>query len=354
MVGPRDVQWSTVDLSDRLGAGCLRLRSRVSLISPGTELRLYRGDAMATEVWESFSDLDQMTNPLGLDNRYRVTQTNAPADAIYPVAFGYNNVAEIVEVGEGVEGFAVGDRVMTLARHQEMFDLFAWEPVAIPSGVSDEAAAFSYIATLGLHALRRARFQPGENVAVIGLGLVGLCASLVADAVGARLICVDISPERLRHAATALPGALVHDAADDGFAAALERALDPDGVDVVLEAAGGPQALDLGMRILDRTGRMVGIALHPEDVGTLLSADFYEKETAVIGASNDPYDDPQARRSRFTIAGNVAYMLDLQQRGRIALESVRTHTFPADEVGPAYAALAAGQRDMIGVLLDWR
>jgi threonine dehydrogenase-like Zn-dependent dehydrogenase len=354
ITAPREVGWFEAELPGEVDPGAVRLRARMTLISPGTELRLFRGDPMVGDVWESFARLDVSTPRQRTNTRYVVTNPNKPGEPRYPVTFGYNTVAEVVELGAGVEGLDVGQRVMTVARHQELVDLLAWEVTPIPDEVSDEAAAFSYIATLGLHALRRAHFRPGENVVVIGLGLVGLCAALVVEAVGAPCICLDTDADRLLHAREALPAGFVQDPRSENFFTELETRLDPNGVDVVLDAAQGAASLDTGMRILDHRGRMAVIALHPEDVGPLLSSDFYSKGTSIIGTGNDAYANPHERTHRFTIAGNIAYLLDLQRRGRLPLERVRTHVFPADRLDTAYQAMADGRRDMVGVLLDWR
>ncbi len=352
ITAPREIRWAETSLPPGPETGQVRVRTRCTLISPGTELRLFHGDPMESGVWETFADLNA---PLRVSRGkgYRVTPPNVPGGPRYPVTSGYNNVGEVVALGEGVEVLRIGDRVHTAARHQPLYDALAWEAVKIPDSVSDEAAAFSYIATLGLHALRRARFAPGENVAVVGLGLVGLCAALVAEACGARLVCLDLDPERRQVAAAALPDAIVLDPLDPGFADVVEQSLQPHGIDLVLEAAAGPASLDLAMRLLDGGGRLAVLALHPEEAGSLLSSDFYRKEIGILGTGNDPNDDPGLRRSRFTRMGNVSYVLDLQRRGRLRLERVSTHRLPALKIHEAYTQLASGRGSMVGVLLEW-
>ena len=355
IVAARSFDWAPVTIPDTVEPGKVRIRALVSLISPGTELRLYRGDPMVDEVWDCFADIDAVTTEgMGVIPEYRITGRNQPSGATYPVNCGYNLIGEVVEVGAGVRSLAEGDRVFALARHQPIFDIREWQAVKVPEGVATEAAAFGYLPTLGLHALRRGGFTPGLNVAVIGLGLIGFGAALVADAIGAYLACFEINPVRRRRAAEALPGALILDPTADGFEDALMGHFQPFGIDVVVEAAVGPAPLDLGMRILDDQGRMVAIALHPEDVGPLLSSDFYNKQASILGTSNAPYEDPAKRLSRFTCADNVSYLLELHLRGRLPLEAMHTDTYPATDIDVAFADLDAGERDMIGVLLDWR
>lgn len=355
IVAPCRFEWAPVTIPDNVEPGKVRIRTLASLISPGTELRLYRGEPMVEEVWDSFADIDvATTDDMAVISEYRVTGRNQPSGAKYPVNCGYNLVGEVVEVGDGVRSLAEGDRVYALARHQPVFDAREWQAVKVPDGVSTEAAPFAYLPTLGLHALRRGGFTPGLNVAVIGLGLIGFGAALVADAIGAYLACLEISPDRRRRAAAVLPKALVLDPTEDGFEDALMERFQPFGIDVVVEAAIGPAPLDLGMRILDDQGRMVAIALHPEDVGPLLSADFYNKQTSILGTSNAPYQDPAERLTRFTSTGNVEFLLELHSKGRLPLEAMHTDTYPAAEIDVAFADLDAAERDMIGVLLDWR
>lgn len=355
ITSPRRIEWRPGRLPDRVPPGMVRIRSLMSLISPGTELRLYRGDPMVEEVWGGFAEIDEVTSTgMGVLPAYRVTPRNQPGEARYPVCFGYNCLGEVVEAGEGVEGPAPGDRVFCLARHQPVFDVAGWQALPVPDGVSDRAAPFAYLPTLGLHALRRGGFTPGGNVAVIGLGLIGMGAALVADALGAGLACFDIHQGRRGRAAAALPHALVLDPREEGMEERIMERFTPFGFDVVLEAAVGPAPLDLGMRLLDDGGRMVAIALHPEDAGPLLSADFYNKQAAVLGTSNAPYVDPSLRRTRFTVSANTAFVLRLHGQGRLDLESLHTHTYPASEAAEAFADLDAGTEDMVGVLLDWR
>ncbi len=355
IVAPGKFDWAPVTIPDTVEPGRVRLRTLVSLISPGTELRLYRGDPMVKEVWDCFADIDvPITEGMGVIPSYRVTSRNEPSGAKFPVNSGYNLIGEVVEVGAGVRSLVEGDRAFAQARHQPILDTREWQAIKVPDGVPTEAATFGYLPTLGLHALRRGGFTPGLNVAVIGLGLIGFGAALVADAIGANLACLEINPFRRQRAATALPRALILNPMESGFEAALMNRFQPFGIDVVIEAAVGSAPLDLGMRILDDQGRMVAIALHPEDVGPLLAADFYNKQASILGTSNAPYQDPARRLTRFTAIENVRYLFELYLRGRLHLEAMHTNTYPSDEIDVAFADLDAGDRDMIGVLLDWR
>jgi threonine dehydrogenase-like Zn-dependent dehydrogenase len=348
VVAPETVDWRVRDLAPHPGPGQVRLRTRLSLVSAGTEVRLYRGEPMAAAVWASMSDLGRFS-PHGAP---AVVAEADEASVRFPVSVGYNAVAEVVAVGDGVERPAVGQRVFAHARHVELVDLQAWEVVPIPDGVDDLDAAPAYMSTLGLHALRRAGWVPGEPVVIIGLGLVGLCAALVAGACGAELVCIEASPARRAIAQELLPAGSVHgpDAAVSDLTAHLTRRR----LALAIDAAGGEAPLRLAMSLLEAGGRVTVLAMHPEPLGPLMAGLFYERELSFVSTSNDPYE-PEGASGRFTRGANIAFVLGLIDRGRLSLRGVATHTLPATEIGAAYADLASGAHpDMLCAVLDWR
>ncbi|KQT46675.1 NADPH:quinone oxidoreductase [Methylobacterium sp. Leaf456] len=169
----------------------------------------------------------------------------------------------IVEaLGEGAEGFAVGDRVMVHLSHGTARERIA-VPVArlarVPDGVSDEVAAGLSI-TYGttLHALvDRARIRPGETLVVLGAsGGVGLAAVELGKLLGARVIAGASSPEKLEVARAHGADDLI-DYKADNLREALRR-LAPEGVDVVYDAVGGDLA-EPAMRALAWKGRFLVI-----------------------------------------------------------------------------------------------
>ncbi|WP_342149146.1 NADPH:quinone oxidoreductase family protein [Methylorubrum sp. SB2] len=169
----------------------------------------------------------------------------------------------IVEaLGEGVEGFEVGDRVMIHVGYgtaRERIAVPAARLARVPEGVSDEVAAGLSI-TYGttLHALvDRARIQPGETLVVLGAsGGVGLAAVELGKLLGARVIACASSPEKLEVARAHGADDLI-DYRADNLREALRR-LAPDGVDVVYDAVGGELA-EPAMRALAWKGRFLVI-----------------------------------------------------------------------------------------------
>jgi NADPH2:quinone reductase len=176
----------------------------------------------------------------------------------------------IEALGPGVQGFAVGDRVIV---HQKFGMARARIAVAtrhltrIPDGVSDEQAAGLTI-TYGtsLHALRdRAKLQPGETLAVLGAsGGVGLAAVELGAILGARVIACASSPEKLA-VARAHGATQTVDYAADNLREALRTLTEGQGVDVIYDPIGGDYA-EPALRSLGWKGRYLVIGFAAGDI----------------------------------------------------------------------------------------
>jgi NADPH2:quinone reductase len=176
----------------------------------------------------------------------------------------------IEALGPGVDGFAVGDRVIVHQKFGTARARIAVEThhlTRIPDGVSDEQAAGLTI-TYGtsLHALRdRAKLQPGETLAVLGAsGGVGLAAVELGAILGARVIACASSPDKLTvaqaHGAT-------HgvDYAADNLREALRMLTEGQGVDVIYDPIGGDYA-EPALRSLGWKGRYLVIGFAAGDI----------------------------------------------------------------------------------------
>ena len=149
--------------------------------------------------------------------------------------------------GAFAERIAVARADVNLARLPE-----AMEPAL--------AAALGCRVTTAWHALTgRAALKPGEWLAVFGTGGVGLSAMLLARALGARTVMVDVVAEKLAHAAAHGADATVNAGATD--AAEAVRAITSGGADVAIEALGRAETTVAAMRSLRKLGRMVQIGM---------------------------------------------------------------------------------------------
>jgi NADPH:quinone reductase len=179
-----------------------------------------------------------------------------------PFVPGSEFAGVVEEIGEGVRGVTVGDRVMG----SSMVGGFAEEVVAgadgllaIPTGVDDRhAAAFGVAHRTAFHVLRSvAALQPGEELLVLGAGGgVGLAAVQLGVELGASVTAVASSAAKLE-AAVSYGASNVIEYLEVDLRASLRTML-PEGVDVVLDPVGGDLA-EPALRSLRWGGRFVTV-----------------------------------------------------------------------------------------------
>ncbi len=183
-----------------------------------------------------------------------------------PFSPGAECTGSIEALGEGVEGWRVGERVASFPGFnccREKIVVRADRLLAVPDGVTDEQAA-GLIVTYGtsLHALKdRARLRPGETLAVLGAaGGVGLAAVELGHAMGARVIACASSKDKLdlarRHGAE-----MTLDYAKEDVKEGLRRLTSGKGADVIYDPVGG-ELSEAALRSIAWQGRflVVGFA----------------------------------------------------------------------------------------------
>ena len=213
-------------------------------------------------------------------------------DVVPPgTVLGHEYSGTVVEVGNGVERWKVGDRVVggggnpppgkgkgwdldprynyrVEGFHAKKFRAYAeyvlmeeWEPIPVPDGVSDEAAALCEPASVAVHAVRMSQLKLGDPVAVVGAGPIGLFTVQAARAAGAVSILVS-EPSPLRRGAAAKLGAdVVIDPTQDDPVAAAEEMTGGAGVGVAFDCAGIKGTLDQAASMVRPRGQAVLIAV---------------------------------------------------------------------------------------------
>src|SRR5512134_3857665 len=157
-----------------------------------------------------------------------------------PMALGYSSAGTIVALGKNMQGFKVGQRVACagagFAVHAEYNIVPKKLLTPLPKNVDFESAAFTTLGAIALHGFRLAEPQIGENVAVIGMGLLGLLTIQLAAAAGCNVLGIDIDPARISLAASlGLRAVRREEAVDSAVAFTAGR-----GCDVILICADTP------------------------------------------------------------------------------------------------------------------
>lgn len=350
-----------------LEPGTILVRTGHSCISVGTEMSGLR--SLKKPLWRRAVEEPEKLMKLARHIRNEgAAKTRAllraQLSAAHPV--GYSAAGTVVAIGEGVEGFSIGDRVACAggqwAHHAEMIRVPLNMAVKVPNEVPTAAASTVALGAIALQGLRRATPTIGETFVVIGLGILGQMTQRMLQANGVRVIGFDLQEARVQRA-------LQHgmesgfSSADGSTLKAVERLTGGHGVDGVIVTAASPSndILSLAFRMCRRKGRVVLVG----DVGLDINrADIYEKELDfLISTSYGPgrYDSRYEEKGedypvgyvRWTEARNMAAYLELIASGRLDVSDLLEAEFPIQDATRAYAALTAGATAPLSVVLSY-
>ncbi|EEP75031.1 oxidoreductase [Micromonospora sp. ATCC 39149] len=335
LAGPRRISLEPCP-RDPLGPGQVRVRTRYSGISAGTELTLYRGtNPRLTRDWD---DAARMFVP-----------RQAPA---YPLAgFGYEEVGDLVEIAPDVVGRHPGQAVWGIWGHRAEAVLPADAVHPLPAGLDPIAAVFARPGAIALTAVLAGDLHLGDWVGVFGQGVIGLLATRLAVLSGARVVAVDRLPTRLAHAARC--GArLAVDARSESAAVALRAATAGRGADVCLELSGAYPALHEAIRATTHAGRVVAAGFYQGYADGLgLGEEFHHNRIHLVAAQISGPAPAPGLAGRWTGARVAHTFMDLVAEGSVDPLPLVSHVVDAGAVADALALLDRGDADALQVVL---
>lgn len=256
-----------------------------------------------------------------------------------PFVPGIELVGEVAELGDGVVGFAVGDRVLgskigVLAEYAVISASHVWRA---PESLTDAAASGLTVAYqtawFALH--RRAAVQRGEWLLVhAAAGGVGLAAVQLGVAAGARVIGV-VGSEAKAEVARAAGAEIVLVRGADDLIGGVKKATEGHGADVVFDPVGG-DAFDASTKCIAFEGRIVVVGFAGGTIQQLAAGHVLVKNYSVLGLHWGMY--PGIRPDLVDQAR--AELIALADEGVIA--PVVDHVVPFEDAPAALTALASG------------
>jgi NADPH:quinone reductase len=199
-----------------------------------------------------------------------------------PFIPGGEAAGEVVQLGAGVEGLAIGDRVLCGGGFAEETVQPADSVIKLPASVGFEAAAaFRSNYMTAYYALQRGRLQPGETLLVHGAaGGVGLATVDVGKLMGARVIATARNPERLEICKRLGADHVVD--YSNGFRDQVRDLTDGRGADVIFDPVGG-DVFDESMRCVAPFGRILIVGFTSGRPGVAKTNHLLVKDAEVIG-----------------------------------------------------------------------
>lgn len=282
-----------------------------------------------------------------------------------PLALGYSSAGTVLEVGAEAGAFQVGDRVACAgggyASHAEAVYIPRTLAVRLPDAVTLQAAAFTTLGAIAMQGIRQAGVVLGQNVAVIGLGLVGQLTVQMLKAAGCRVLGVDLNAARV---ALALEHGADAGATNDTAIAAGNTFSGGHGFDAVLITAdtGSDEPVTLAGELARDRAVVVAVGAVGMNVPRKL---YYEKELELrLSRSYGPgrYDPGYEEHGqdypyayvRWTEGRNMEAFVHLLATRAVQVEPLISHRFPIDDAAQAYDIIAGKSGEpFLGVLLTY-
>jgi 2-desacetyl-2-hydroxyethyl bacteriochlorophyllide A dehydrogenase len=279
---------------------------------------------------------------------------------------GHEIGGEVVAVGKGVQRCRVGDRVVVIpytacgecsscrngrpnaCRNNQTLGIQR-DGALSASVVVPEAKAlvcnplsFDHLAvveplTVGMHAARRAAIGVGEQVIVMGCGIIGLGATAAAAAMGGRVTAVDID-DRKRDIALACGAAHFVNSREQDLAKIAADMDDGRGPAAVIEAVGSDQTFVEAVRLVAFTGRVVYVGYAKKPV-CYETASFVMKELDIRGSRN-------------ATAADFMAVLSLIEQRRYPVDRLISAHYPFAAAGQAFSDWAADPGGVTKILID--
>jgi L-iditol 2-dehydrogenase len=284
-----------------------------------------------------------------------------------PLTMGHEFTGLIDTVGDGVTGFAVGDRIVmatSISCGQCRYCRSGWRNlcvdlapmgfaypggmaeyvviperavinghvVQVPDGVPAEQAALSEPLSCAVNAVRQCQVQQGDVVAVLGAGPMGLMNACVARAMGAGTIVLsEIAAPRLAQAAP-FGCELLIDASREDLVQRVKQATGGLGADVVIVAAPAAQPQELALDLVRKRGTVCLFASLPvgQSMLQLDSRKIHYGEIRMIGSSD-------------STAQHVREAVELMAAASVPAARLVTHTLPLDGIFQAFDLMSTGE-----------
>lgn len=269
----------------------------------------------------------------------------------FPRVSGYSGSGVVCAVGDGVTDLVPGDRVITYwGNHAQINVLPRSNVVKIPyENVSLKEAAFIFISTFSLAAVRKVHPELGESAMVVGLGPLGLLAVQYAKIAGAiPVIAVDPNPQR-RDLAKQLGADFALDYADSR----VQDLTGGKGVDTIIEVTGNGDALNQALYCAAKFARVALLGCTRKPTTIDLYHDVHGPGISIIGAHTDARPKLESRPGYWTHEDDCKAALRYLAAGKLNIGAMIAEIHSPKDAPEVYTRLISDRYFPIGVAFDW-
>lgn len=304
----------------------------------------------------------------GSDVHYYLDGHIGTAKVAFPFTLGHEFSGEIAALGPGVEGLAVGTRVAVdpaipcghcetcldghpnccpsvrfpgSPPHEGAMSEFYVHPahlcVPLPDTLSFDDGVMLEPLGVVVHALSLAKIRPGDIVAILGAGPIGMLTLQLASRTAGAVYVSEPVAER-RALAAGLGATAVCDPTAEDPVAWLLRQTHGRGADIVIEAAWGERAVDQAVYMARPAGKVILVGIPREDRVVFSAGEARRKGLSVL----------LSRRMKFVYPRAIA----LVERGLVDVRSLVTHRFPLERAGEAFELISTLRDGVVKAIVE--
>jgi polar amino acid transport system substrate-binding protein len=283
-------------------------------------------------------------------------------------ALGYSSAGIVLASMDTAGKFKPGDRVacagLGYASHAEVVCVPQNLVAKVPDNVDMKYASYTTLGAIALQGVRQSDPKLGDNVCVIGLGLLGQMTCQILRANGCNVFGVDVSPKMVK-LANDTKSATAIERNDPNMMAAAENFTNGNGFDSVIITAAGQtnDPVELAGQILRKKGAVVIVGAVKMDLPR--DPDYYRKELELkLSCSYGPgrYDtfyeeegiDYPYGYVRWTEQRNMEAFLKLISKGAVDLKPLTTHVFSIEQAVDAYDIILGKKSEyFVGIVIEY-
>jgi 2-desacetyl-2-hydroxyethyl bacteriochlorophyllide A dehydrogenase len=309
------------------GEGELLIKTRMTMISTGTELTILNGQFPRDSAWANYGK--------------------------FPFLPGYNNIGEVVGVSPSVDKEWIGKRVASYGSHAQYVIAGVESVRTIERDVPEDQVVFFTIAEIVMNGVRRGRVEWGDAVAVYGAGLLGQFTARFCRMCGARpVFVIDVANGRLQRLPED-PLIIKLNPNEVDIVSAVDRGSRGRKAGVVFEVTGNATLIPSEFRILRRQGRFVVLS----SPGGETLFDFHDlcnsPSFTIIGAHNSSHPTQATPDNPWTMKRHFELFVDLLADGELDVRPLISHREPYRRAVELYQMLLRDRSQAMGVILEW-
>ena len=342
---PEPILWETP--VPKPGPGEVLIQNHYSVVSTGTETATIESanKSVAKKIQNS-SNIEKGLELLEKEGVRAVWNAVFPKN-ILPIQLGYSSCGKVVEIGEGVKNFHVGDMVVSNGNHGEYVVVNQNLCSRIPSATNDKEAAYTVLGSIALHGLRLSETSLGSRIVVVGLGIVGQLVCRLGEAQGSEVFGID--PDELRRGDN-----------KNYFASINDLPIDEVDSVIITAASDSNEPIEAATKIARNKAKIVVVGDIPLNISR---NEFYYKELElVVSKSYGPgrYDkqyevlgnDYPIEYVRWTENRNFEAFLKLLSQDQISIQDLITKEVEFTESPDIYTSFNSEEKPL-SVLLRY-